>query len=120
MTTKQIKAKARSLLKSKANPRLEPFPTFRDVFQSDLGQYFLEKDENTIPLNIVGHLFNHIGNCILNSIKRDYNKRVFYPLTEAVEIMAVDKNEFLVKCRKYKPYVQTVSKAHESEETTEE
>jgi len=84
---------------------------FRDVFQSDLGQYFVEKGEDVVPLNIVGHLFNHIGNCILNSIKRDKNKQVFHPLTKVVEIIIIDKNEYLVKCYQYKSIIQAVKPA---------
>jgi hypothetical protein len=55
-----IKAKARSLLKRESNLPLEPFPIFRDIFQSDLGQYFIEKGEDVVALNIAGHLFNMI------------------------------------------------------------
>lgn len=87
------------------------------MFQSDLGQYFIDRDEGVVPLNMVGYLYNHIGNCILNSIKRDYNKRVFHSLTKAVEIMVVERGEFLVKCHKYKPFVQTVKKTKDTEES---
>jgi hypothetical protein len=62
-----------------------------------LGQYFVENGEENVALNIAGHLFNMIGNCILNNIKRDHNKKVFYPLTKAVEISVLDNGEFLVK-----------------------
>jgi len=95
-TAKQIKAKAKFLLEGKNQAPMQPFPIFRDVFQSDLGQYFIEKGEDVVPLNIVGHLYNHIGNCILNSIRRDYNKRIFYPLTKVVDITVIDKSEYLV------------------------
>jgi hypothetical protein len=61
-TAKQLKAKAKSLLKKQSNAPLEPHPIFRDIFQSDLGQFFVDKGEDVIALNTVGHLFNLIGN----------------------------------------------------------
>ena len=61
-TTKQIKAKANSLIKKQANLIMEPYPIFRDVFNSDLGQYFIEKGDDVVALNMVGYLYNFIGN----------------------------------------------------------
>lgn len=71
---KQLKSKNSLLLKKENNPSFSPYPIFRDIYQSELGQYFLEKGEDVIALNIAGHLFNYIGNWILNTVKRDYNK----------------------------------------------
>lgn len=61
-TDKQLKAKARNLLKKPSTPGLEPYPIFQDVFNSELCQYFIEKGEDVVALNIVGHLYNYIGN----------------------------------------------------------
>lgn len=105
-TSKQIKGKAKSLLKPKQSVPLEPYPAFRDVFQSDLGQYFIEKNDDVVALNIAGHLFNHIGNCILDTIKNENNKRVFYPLTKAVHITVLSNNEYMVKCHQYAPIIE--------------
>jgi hypothetical protein len=89
-------------MKKQSNGPLEPYPVFRD-----LGQYFVEKGDDVVALNIAGHLFNHIGNCILNIIKRDNNKRVFHPLTKAIDVTVLDNNQYLVKCHQYKPFAQT-------------
>lgn len=59
---KQIKSKAGPLLKKETNITLSPYSIFRDIYQSELGQYFLEKGEDVVALNITGHLFNYIGN----------------------------------------------------------
>ena len=84
-------------MQEQTNIDFEVYPIFREIFASDLGQYFVERSNDVVALSIAGHLLNMIGNCILNNIKRDHNKKVFYPLTKAVEISVLDNGEFLVK-----------------------
>ena len=87
------------MLKTKQNVTpLEPSTIFRDIFNSDLGQYFVNKGEEVIALNMVGHLYNYVGNCILNCINRDNNKKIFYPLTKVTSINVLENGDFMVKC----------------------
>ena len=96
MTPKKVNGNFSSVLKP-AKTSLKPYPIFKEIFSSNLGQYFVKNGEESVALNIAGHLFNKIGNCVLNNIEQDYNRKVFYPFTKAVEISVLDNGEFLVK-----------------------
>ena len=59
---------------------------FRDLYNSNIAHHFKKLDKNTVPLPLVGHLLNYIGNHLLSYIYQTLGKKIFFPMHKAVSV----------------------------------
>lgn len=73
---------------------------FKDIFPSNISQLFRRLAKNIVPLSLVGHLLNYVGNHLLHYAYKSAGKRIYMPKHKAVSIQLMGNGEIVTQVLK--------------------
>ena len=73
---------------------------FKDIFPSNISQLFRKMAKNIVPLSLVGHLLNYVGNHLLHYAYKSTGKRIYMPKHRAMSIHLMGNGEIVTQVLK--------------------
>ena len=73
---------------------------FKDIFPSNISQMFRKLAKSIVPLSLVGHLLNYVGNHLLHYAYKSTGKRIYMPKHKAMSIHLMGNGEIVTQALK--------------------
>ena len=86
---------------------------FREMFTSNISAVFRRLAKSIVPLSLVGHLLNYVGNHLLYHAYKSTGKRIYMPKHKAISVQLMGNGEIVTQVLKtdftIKPDTSTAS-----------
>jgi len=73
---------------------------FKEIFTSNISSFFRKMEKNIVPLSLVGHLLNYVGNHLLHYAFKSAGKRIYMPLHKALSVHLMGNGEIMTQVLK--------------------
>ena len=73
---------------------------FKDIFPSNIALLFRKLNKNIVPLSLVGHLLNYVGNHLLQHAYKSAGKRIYMPNHKALSIHLMGNGDIMTQVLK--------------------
>ena len=73
---------------------------FKEIFTSNVAGFFCKLEKNIVPLSLVGHLLNYVGNHLLHYTYKNAGKRIYLPMHKAMSIHLMGNGEIMTQVLK--------------------
>lgn len=73
---------------------------FKELVNSNLVNMMRKFNKNVLPLSIVGHLLNYVGNHLLSYAFQTQRKKIFYPRHKALSVQLMANGDIMTKVMK--------------------
>ena len=73
---------------------------FKEIFPSNISVLFRRMAKNIVPLSLVGHLLNYVGNHLLQYAYKSSGKRIYMPMHKALSVHLMGNGEILTQVLK--------------------
>ena len=73
---------------------------FKEIFPSNISILFRRLSKNIVPLSLVGHLLNYVGNHLLHYAYKTTGKRIYMPMHKAVSVNLMGNGEIMTQVLK--------------------
>lgn len=65
---------------------IPPITCFKDLVNSSIVNTFKQFGRQIVPLSLVGHLLNYVGNYVLYHAYQINRSKIFYPMHKALSV----------------------------------
>ena len=73
---------------------------FREMFTSNISAVFRRLAKSIVPLSLVGHLLNYVGNHLLYHAYKSTGKRIYMPKHKALSVQLMGNGEIVTQVLK--------------------
>ena len=73
---------------------------FKEIFPSNISNVFRKLAKHIVPLSLVGHLLNYVGNHLLHYAFKSTGKRIYMPKHKALSIHLMGNGDIVTQVLK--------------------
>ena len=73
---------------------------FKEIFPSNISILFRQLSKNIVPLSLVGHLLNFVGNHLLHYVFKSTGQRIYMPMHKALSVHLMGNGEIMTQVLK--------------------
>jgi hypothetical protein len=68
---------------------------FKDIFPSNISFLFRKLSKSIVPLSVVGHLLNYVGNHLLHFAYQHSGRRIYFPKHQALSVQLMGNGDII-------------------------
>ena len=73
---------------------------FKEIWPSNISILFRRLAKNIVPLSLVGHLLNYVGNHLLHYAYKSTGKKIYMPMHKALSVHLMGNGEIMTQVLK--------------------